>query len=575
MSNQAPADNSTAPPSVIPAGRHLLGISLEDYFQVGAFRDLISRTTWRRFEPRLEQATHETLDLLDACGGKATFFTLGWVAEHMPELLRAVAERGHEIGNSGFSHRGVRELGPDELRDELLRGHEAIARATGFCPLGTRIPDWLREKDLWALDVVDGLGYSYDASFRPLGRDCHSNEAKRFPFTHAAGERSLREFPVPTMRMGGVLVPIGGGNWFRQLPERMLVRAVEQWQYESGVPFSMYAQTWELDPRQPRITAASWLTSMRHYRNLGRTERLLRRFLSQHRFVGYAEFLELEPSPHVAAAPLVVRDTVHVTLSESAVGKRVPVTVVVPCYNEADTLPYLLKTMEGVGRALEDRYRLSYVFVDDGSTDDTWRVLQSLVGQRDGVQTVRHQVNKGIAQAILTGIAAARDEFVCSIDADCTYDPHQLASILPPLEAGADLVTASPYHPEGHVRHVPAWRLLLSRGLSRMYSRRLRSDLHTYTSCFRAYRRSRFVGLSLSHRGFLGIAELLVRALLGGAVVAEVPATLEVRLLGHSKLRVLPVIMGHLRLLRDARLWNVSPRSVMGLAETSPREALP
>lgn len=563
MNNRALDSTLSEVNSVKNSERHLLGISMEDYFHVGAFRELISRTTWRRFEPRLERATMQTLDLLDAHGAKATFFTLGWVAEHMPELVREAQARGHEIANSGFSHRGIAELSEKELREELTRGHEAIVAATGIEPRGTRIPDWLREKDLWALDVVADLGYDYDASFRPMGSDCSGRRAMRRRFEHTHGSKTLTEFPVPTMSVAGMLIPIGGGNWFRQLPEGTLVRAVERWQRESAAPFAMYAQTWELDPEQPRITAASWLTTMRHYRNLGRSERLLRRFMSESAFTSYADYLGLEPRRREATAQDSVSAAVTglPTRSMTDRGRQslVPVTVVIPCYNEADTLPYLLKTLDGVSRELEARYRISYVFVDDGSSDRTWDVLQSLVGQRADVQTVQHLVNQGIAHAILTGIAASRDEFVCSIDADCTYDPHQIASILPPLEAGADLVTASPYHPDGQVRHVPGWRLLLSRGLSRMYSRRLKSDLHTYTSCFRAYRKSRFAGLVLAHRGFLGIAETLVRSIMSGATVKEVPATLEVRLLGRSKLKVLPVILGHLRLLRDMGNWTNRP----------------
>jgi polysaccharide deacetylase family protein (PEP-CTERM system associated) len=562
-----------AEPASLP-GRQLLGISLEDYFHVGAFRGLISTGHWRRFESRLEHATGEALDLLDAYNARATFFTLGWVAEHLPELVRSVVARGHEVANSGYAHRGIAELGPDELRDELDRGREAILRATGTAPLGVRVPDWLRERDLWALDVIAGRGYAYDASFRPLGTDCRGAAWKRRPFTHVAEGVLLDEFPVPTLRVGPMLLPIGGGNWFRQLPEQLVVRAVERWQRESGVPFSMYFQVWELDPAQPRITAASWLATLRHYRNLDRTERFLRRFLGLRPFVGYAEYLGCAAAPPARAAEESGRATTALAVQAATPPRaapcgRVPVTIVVPCFNEADTLPYLLNTLDSVERQLGQRYRLSYVFVDDGSSDDTWGVLQSLVGARPDCERVRHPANRGIAHAILTGIAASRDEFVCSIDADCTYDPHQLAALLPALEAGADLVTASPYHPDGRALRVPRWRLMLSRTLSRMYSHRLGSSLHTYTSCFRAYRRSRFVGLSLSHHGFLGVAEILVRALLGGAVVVEVPATLEVRLLGRSKLRVLRVIAGHIRLLNDTRRWQSSARRSLATGPAS------
>lgn len=552
--------------------QHLLGISLEDYFQVGAFRELIDRRHWGRFESRLERATDATLDLLESCGAHATFFTLGWVAEHLPELVRRVVERGHEVANSGFSHRGVKELGEGALRDDLLRSHEAITRATGRASLGTRIPDWLRERDLWALDVIAGLGYAYDASFRPLGTDCSAHPGHRFPFDHVHRGRLVREFPVPTLRVGPVLVPIGGGNWIRQLPEWLVIRAIEHWQQTRGVPFALYFQSWELDPAQPRISAATWLTRVRHYRNIDQAERLLRRILAGHSFVGYAAHLGIDVAEWTRPTlSLVDPPPVRLVEESVAAAHRVPVTVVVPCFNEADTLPYLQNTLRSVTRELSARYRVSFIFVDDGSRDGTWEVLHSLVGHRDDCQLLRHASNQGIAHAILTGIAASRDEFVCSIDADCTYDPHQLASLLPPLVAGADLVTASPYHPAGRVRHVPRWRLFLSRTLSAMYSRRLRASLHTYTSCFRAYRRSRFVGITLTNPGFLGIAEMLVRALQTGARVSEVPATLEVRLIGHSKLKVMRVIAGHLHLLWSMRRWPTAPLGAPRLpVEVSP-----
>lgn len=538
--------------------RHLLGISLEDYFHVGAFRHLISRSRWPRLESCLEHATNTTLALLAEHRAKATFFTLGWVAENFPELVRRVVELGHEVANSGFSHQGVAELGPEALRDDLQRGHDAIAAATGRMPLGTRISDWIREEHLWALDVVAGLGYAYDASLRPLGTDCRAHSERRYPFDHVSGGRRLREFPVPTMRLGPLLVPIGGGNWIRQLPEPVVRHAIERWHETRPDPFSMYFHVWELDSSQPRITAASWLATARHYRNMDHTERVVRRFLAQRPFVGYAEYLGLTPKPGTTTetGSVPARASRDLPNDGNSPAGQVPVTAIVPCFNEAETLPYLLNTLTSVSRELRPRYQLSYIFVDDGSSDDTWQVLQWIAGQRADCKIVRHAVNKGVAHAILTGIATAQDEFVCSIDADCTYDPHQLADLLALLEGGADLVTASPYHPDGRVRHVAWWRRFLSRTLSTMYARRLRSNLHTYTSCFRAYRRSRFAGLSLSHRGFLGIAEIMARALLGGLRVAEVPATLEVRLLGQSKLRVLCMIAGHLQLLREVPQWR-------------------
>jgi hypothetical protein len=149
----------------------------------------------------------------------------------------------------------------------------------------------------------------------------------------------------------------------------------------------------------------------------------------------------------------------------------------------------------------------------------------------------------------MTGLRRAETEVVCSMDCDCTYDPLELGAMIARLEDGVDVVTASPYHPAGHVRDVPGWRLFLSRSLSRLYRLVLHQRLHTYTSCFRVYRRSKTIGLEARHDGFLGVAELLVRHDLAGHRIVEHPTTLNVRRLGQSKMRLARTITGHLGLL--------------------------
>jgi polysaccharide deacetylase family protein (PEP-CTERM system associated) len=550
----------TVPPAHKPAApfdANLVGVALEDYFHVGAFDRLIERGRWERFESRLERTTQATLELLDQHHATATFFTLGWVADQHPDLLRAVRQRGHEIANAGYAHVGIDNLDAASLERELRNGHEAIERATGVSPIGVRIPDFLRARDRWALDVIARLGYAYDASFRPLGLDRWRRNVARHPFVHHVDDHALHVFPVPTLGLGPWLLPIGGGNWFRQLPQFLVRRAVHRWTGRHATPFAMYFHAWELDQDQPRITAASSLSRLRHYRNLDRADVLLREVLAARPSMGFAQHLGLVPPageaapPPTRAAGSFMAAKVSSPAPPTASRAPLPATVVVPCFNEAETLPYLIRTLDGVKSELCPRWTLSFVFVDDGSSDATWRKLQSLVGHRADCQLVQHPGNRGIAAAILTGIRASADEFVCSIDADCTYDPHRVVDLLNALEDGADLVTASPYHPLGTVRHVPSWRLGLSRTLSALYRRRLGSPLHTFTSCFRGYRKSHFVGTRLLHEGFLGIAELLAAAIRSGARVTEVPATLEARLIGYSKLKVLRVIAGHLRLLHS------------------------
>jgi glycosyltransferase involved in cell wall biosynthesis len=234
-----------------------------------------------------------------------------------------------------------------------------------------------------------------------------------------------------------------------------------------------------------------------------------------------------------------------------------PVTVIVPVFNEELALPYLANTLDEVSRDLSRRHDLHFVFVDDGSTDRSWESLHRLFGSRKNCEFVRHERNRGVAAAILTGLAHTRTEVVCSIDCDCTYDPRQLADMIPLLADDVAMVTASPYHRDGEVLNVPVWRLSLSRGLSFLYRCVLHNRLATYTACFRVYRRSAMQGLAIRNGGFLGVAEMLGLLDLRGARIVEYPAVLEVRMLGHSKMKILRTILGHLKLLARFAYWRL------------------
>ncbi len=224
--------------------------------------------------------------------------------------------------------------------------------------------------------------------------------------------------------------------------------------------------------------------------------------------------------------------------------------IVVPLKDEEAVVALLVSKLQTVAQQLRAVALCEFVFVDDGSVDRTWPLLQELLTDRADVRLVQHAQNVGIAAAIRTGILAVDAPLVASIDGDLSYDPMELERMLPLLD-DADVVTASPYHPRGGVHGVPGWRLFLSRVLSRCYRLLLRSSIHTWTSCFRLYRRSAVVDLPLANPGFLGTAELLVRVLRRGGRVVEHPCVLGVRTSGVSKLRVLRTIRGHLRLLWD------------------------
>lgn len=228
-----------------------------------------------------------------------------------------------------------------------------------------------------------------------------------------------------------------------------------------------------------------------------------------------------------------------------------PVTIVVPCFNEEEGLPHLAARLAEVAEAFGERHPLSFILVDDGSTDATWEVMQRHFGDDSRTTCLRHEANRGIAAASLTGIVTARDEAVAVIDSDCTYDPALILEMVPLLAPDVSVVTASPYHPEGRVAGVPRWRIFLSYGASRGYRFLFRNKIATYTSCFRLYRRSAVVALSVRNGGFIGVTEKLALLDRDGWRICEVPALLEMRRYGQSKLQIRRAIIEHLRLMAE------------------------
>lgn len=555
--------------------RNILTIALEDYFQVGAFNRFVQRNQWYRFETRLAQNTERTLSLLARHDAKATFFALGWVADRFPELLRKVADAGHEVAVKGYYHRGIGDMTPEEFESDARRAKVAAEAATGRPVRGYRLADgWLKPDELWVLDRLAAIGFRYDSSIAPMRKNFTDEPRRAVVHEHAEG---LWELPISTAKVLGMRVPVAGGNYLRQLPEFLTRRARAKWLRTNDGPLVAYFHAWELDPEQPRLSVGGPLTRARHYRNLHHMEERLGRLLAAHKFTSAADYLKLPAEVSKVTftpAPRADYDTDRIVLSPLMPADRAPVSVVVPCFNEEDVLPYLTRTLDRVAGALADRYDLRFILVDDGSTDRTWDAINAAFSGRSNFTLVKHDVNRGVAAAIMTGIRRAETEIVCSMDCDCTYDPLELGNMIPLLTPGVDLVTASPYHPQGAVRNVPAWRLVLSKGASWLYRRVLRQKLHTYTSCFRVYRKSAIANLDVKNGRFLGVAELAGRLDLAGGVIVEHPATLEVRMLGRSKIKTVRTVIGHLGLmakLMAARLRSApSPR-----ADVSRTDALP
>jgi|694.fasta_scaffold37748_3 dolichol-phosphate mannosyltransferase len=227
------------------------------------------------------------------------------------------------------------------------------------------------------------------------------------------------------------------------------------------------------------------------------------------------------------------------------------VTVVVPCYNEAETMGFLAEKLREMEAEAPNDVRFRYLLVDDGSTDRTWEMMHEHFGHLPEFKLLQHERNSGIMAALKTGIRAAETEWVATIDADCTFDPVKLLDLIEQAKPGVDVVVGSPYHPAGGVENVPAWRLGLSKGASVLYTWLMKTRLYSYTSCFRVYRRSSLEKIEVESNGFVGMAEILWRLDQQGARMVEVPAVLNVRRYGQSKMRTMQVIGEHLGLMRQ------------------------
>jgi polysaccharide deacetylase family protein (PEP-CTERM system associated) len=190
--------------------KHLLTVLVEDYFHVGAFENLIHQRNWSNFEPRYEQNTLKTLELLDQHDTKATFFVLGWIAEQNPKLVREIVSRGHEVASRGFYHRSLKNLTDEEFREDLRRTNRVLEDAAGQKIIGYRAAEKLSyEKDQWVFDVLADEGFVYDASFLPTKK---AERSKRITHQVHTSGKAVWEFPYSTRDRGRGQQPHNGGN---------------------------------------------------------------------------------------------------------------------------------------------------------------------------------------------------------------------------------------------------------------------------------------------------------------------------------------------------------------------------
>ena len=252
-------------------------IDVEDWFQVAAFSRYIDRKDWDSLECRVERNVDVLLETLDKHDVKATFFTLGWIAERYPAMVGRIVAGGHELASHGYGHHMIGELGPQLFREDVVKAKAILESLAGCEVIGYRAPSFSVGRDtLWALDILAETGHRYSSSIYPIKHELYGMpEAPRF-----AHQRSgLLEIPATSIRLGERNYPASGGGYFRLLPypvSRWSVQRVNRADRQAAV---FYCHPWEIDPGQPRMNQASGKSRFRHYVNqtrmLGKIDRLL------------------------------------------------------------------------------------------------------------------------------------------------------------------------------------------------------------------------------------------------------------------------------------------------------------
>lgn len=258
-----------------------MSVDVEDYFQVQALAGAIRREDWDQQPRRVEANTDRILELFAGHGVKATFFTLGWIAERHPSLVRRIVAEGHELASHGSEHRRVDEQDAEAFGEDIRRSKGTLEDIAGIAVRGYRAPTFsIGRRNLWAFDILAAEGYAYSSSVYPVRHDYYGMpEAPRFAFFPLDGQ-SLEEYPITTLRLGDRNLPCGGGGFFRLLPYVMSRAAIARVNRTDRRPAIFYFHPWEVDPGQPRVKPLGFKSRFRHYLNLGKTAGRLERLMA-------------------------------------------------------------------------------------------------------------------------------------------------------------------------------------------------------------------------------------------------------------------------------------------------------
>lgn len=261
--------------------KNAMTVDVEDYFQVSAFENYINKDQWDKIPHRVSQNTHKILDLFAAQNIRATFFTLGWVAERYPDLVQRIVREGHELACHGYEHIRVTEQTPEQFRQDIAKTKMLLEDMSGQAVIGYRAASYsICKKNLWALDILQEQGFKYSSSIYPVKHDLYGiPDAPRFKYSPLS-DRKFAEIPITTLRIGKKNIPCGGGGFFRFYPyffSKWALNSVNSREGQAGI---FYFHPWEIDPDQPRQLGLDAKTRFRHYCNLHRMEQKISQLLT-------------------------------------------------------------------------------------------------------------------------------------------------------------------------------------------------------------------------------------------------------------------------------------------------------
>jgi len=268
--------------------KHAMTVDVEDYFHVSAFESVIKPEDWDGLSPRVGNNTHRLIDLFNENNVKATFFTLGWVAKHCPDVIKRIVDEGHELASHGSNHRRNTAMDYEEVKQDIKNSKDILEQISGKKVLGYRAPSFSIDKsNEWVFDILQELDFLYSSSTYPIEHDLYG--VPDWPRYAHKRDEGIIEIPVPTLQKGDKNKGIGGGGYFRLFPYWLSKRRIDAYLRENDSPYNFYFHPWEIDADQPRVEGAPFKSKIRHYVNLNVMEKKLVKLMQDYEWTSMYE----------------------------------------------------------------------------------------------------------------------------------------------------------------------------------------------------------------------------------------------------------------------------------------------